>query len=80
MTEPPPSHLKSDDPWAPGGMYDTSTVTFADCARCFFFGHDVRDWGTLFGWCHRCKHSVHTYGKRRVLYRGEYHNFPPAHD
>lgn len=67
--------------WAPGGMYDRSTVTLGDRTCCFVGGHDVRSWGTAFGWCHRCKHTVHNYGSRRcVLYYGEYYWFPPAHD
>lgn len=69
----------SGDPWAPGGPYDTNTVTLMDRVRCFFLGHDAR-FGTMFGWCHRCKHSVWTYDHKSVLYHGEYHRFPPKHE
>lgn len=74
------SNRHPDSRWAPGGMYDTSTVTLGDRTRCFTLGHDVRAWGTITGWCHRCKHSVHTYSRKRVLYHGEFHSFPPAHE
>lgn len=64
-----------DDP-----RYDTDRVSARDRMQCFMQGHDVHSWGTLFGWCHRCMHSVHNYGARRkVLYRGEYHAYPPPH-
>ena len=68
----------SGDRWAPGGMYDTSTVTLADRTRCFLTGHEA-DYGSLFGWCKRCKHTVWTYDRKSVLYHGEYHRFPPSH-
>lgn len=73
------SQSEKADPWAPGGMYDTSTVTLADRTRCFVGGHDVHSWGTICGWCRRCKHSVWTYNGKSVIYHGEYHRFPPAH-
>jgi hypothetical protein len=47
---------------------------------CFVLGHRVRSWGTLYGWCPRCEHTVHNYGaRRRVLYYGRYHSYPPKH-
>lgn len=70
--------MTETDPWALGGMYDTSTVTFADRARCFATGHDAT-YGTLYGWCKRCKHTVWTRDRKSVLYYGKYHRFPPAH-
>src|SRR3954462_5738977 len=69
-----------DELWGPGGRYDKTTVTLGDPLHCILIGHDVREWGTTFGWCHRCKHSVHNFGTRRsILYHGEWHSFPPAH-
>jgi hypothetical protein len=46
--------------------------------HCYAIGHDVREWGSMLGWCHRCRHSIHNCGRRRrVIYCGEYHSFPP---
>jgi hypothetical protein len=70
----------SADLWAPGGMYDTNTVTARDRFQCFMQGHDVSGWGTICGWCRRCKHSVHTYDRKSVLYHGEFHRYPPKHE
>lgn len=72
---PPPN-----DPFGPGGMYDTSRVTFADRLRCATFGHDVHDWGTHSGWCRRCQHGVMTRDRKTVLYYGRFHRgIPPKH-
>jgi hypothetical protein len=60
-------------------IHDTTTVTLGDRTRCYLKGHDA-SYGTLYGWCKRCKHTVWTYDRRSVLYRGEYYRFPPAHD
>ena len=68
-----------DERFAPGGMYDKSTVTLADRTHCFVTGHDVHGYGTLFGSSRRCKHSVWAGDHRSVLSYGEYHKFPPAH-
>jgi hypothetical protein len=74
--EPP----TEDELWGPGGRYDYATVTLAKRVRCFIAGHDVREWGTQFGWCHRCKHSIYNrWSRRSILYRGKWHTFPPAH-
>ena len=64
----------------PPDLYDNSTVTLVDRTRCAVFGHDVPQWGTIGGWCHRCKHTVLTNDRRRVLYYGEFRWFPPRHD
>lgn len=58
---------------------DTSGVTIVDRARCFCLGHDVRCWGTLLGWCQRCKHTISRGDGKSVFRDGLYYRFPPAH-
>jgi hypothetical protein len=72
--------ISERDGWsAPGGLYDNSLVTDEDREYCAKYGHDA-SYGTLFGWCHRCQHTVWSHDQKSVLYRGQYHRKPPRHE